>query len=214
MLIIAISYMNLPATNVIEDNINVEEMFLDSRKSFPQQYEETWLSFIVGVNTTVNSDQPAIFLLLHDNSSLANCFVSHVSRVVKDIFKSSEKPLQLVAAKEVEKFDKDKKEITRYQSEVEKRIIVEIYDFEEFPGEIAKHFHTFCDVYNPMVKKAVYFFIMKTNDKSTKKLSLRARNTMENLWNKSLSDNELDPLITRLSENVIDILPEPDMSNC
>ena len=111
---------------------------------------------------------------------------------------------------EVEKFQEEKKEITKHRSEIEKKLIVHVNEFEKFPGEIAKHFHGFCDTINPIVKKAVYFFILNTDEVpiSNNTPSFRARRTMENLWSKDMGDHELNPLITRLSNYIIDIIPE------
>lgn len=68
----------------------------------------------------------------------------------------------------------------------------------------ARALHTICDTYSPLVEDAVIFLTLRTFNTTAVRNSVElATDTLYDLWSKELGDNELDPLITRVTDQVL-----------
>jgi len=68
----------------------------------------------------------------------------------------------------------------------------------------ARALHTICDTYSPIVEDAVIFLTLRTFNTTAVSNSVQlATDTLYDLWAKELGDNELDPLITRVTDQVL-----------
>lgn len=78
-----------------------------------------------------------------------------------------------------------------------------VRDLNDIPANAAQAFHSFCDVYNPAVKRAVIFFTMKVNDfVAAENATKIAEKLLKNVWS-VLKLNALQPLIGRVTDDVL-----------
>lgn len=79
-----------------------------------------------------------------------------------------------------------------------------VRDLNDIPANGAQAFHSFCDVYNPAVKRAIIFFTMKVvNDFIAAENATKiAENLLRNVWS-VLELNALQPLIGRVTDDVL-----------
>lgn len=78
-----------------------------------------------------------------------------------------------------------------------------VRDLDDIPANAAQAFHSFCDVYNPAVERAIIFFTMKVNDVVGVENATRiAEKLLTNVWS-ALELNALQPLIGRVTDDVL-----------
>jgi hypothetical protein len=79
---------------------------------------------------------------------------------------------------------------------------------------VAQSFHWLCDTVTPLVDKAIYLFTMKisgvghANDKPCEV----AEKELKKLLSAQLDEDKLIPLIVRITDSVMIIMPEENMS--
>lgn len=184
------------------------------KKEFPSQDENVWYTFQAGIKSVIREkpNKPSVFLMLYnDNGRTANCLANRISRIAIQYITDKENGPLILNGHDLKRnhiFIKDSGElITEYNSTVQDIGGMVVTELHEVPGSVAKAFHVFCDRETPLVERAIYFFTLQTTEEKTKKQKT-AEQRMKNLWHQSLTDNLLDPLITRLTGYVLQIQPE------
>jgi hypothetical protein len=91
-----------------------------------------------------------------------------------------------------------------------------VKDLHKIPGIVAQSFHWFCDTVTPLVDKAIYLFTMKASGvtHAQDNPSMVAENELRKLWNGHLDEDKLMPLIMRITDNVMVIMPEKHHMLC
>ncbi|XP_026467018.1 uncharacterized protein LOC113370551 isoform X1 [Ctenocephalides felis] len=99
--------------------------------------------------------------------------------------------------------------IEQYRSDLEKQKVLVLPDLHKIPPHIAESLHFVCDVENPLVQKSIIILTMEITNINLKVPPLRQiENILQGLWSPPLSDNKIEPIITRLTTSVSMITPE------
>jgi hypothetical protein len=91
-----------------------------------------------------------------------------------------------------------------------------IRDILNIDAEAIKALHNLCDRVNPLVAEAIYILTMQTNNyqSSQKKLKF-VENQISNKLSKSIDQDVLLALITRITDGAItSVQPEPELRYC
>ncbi|XP_022190995.1 uncharacterized protein LOC111049268 [Nilaparvata lugens] len=177
------------------------------RTEFSRQYDETWFDFAAGIDSVVNSDpaRPTTFLLLHEDGARA------VARLLSERIASlaagcmNGEVLQLEAEQLGQQLDSDGgRLLTEYRDKIHVAKVVFIDNFHRLPAELAKQLHHLCDFHQPVVGRVVYVFVMRVDHLPTEtNKTVAAEEALYELWAPHLHHYLLDPLITRITGNVI-----------
>ncbi|KAH8361663.1 hypothetical protein KR084_012534 [Drosophila pseudotakahashii] len=179
--------------------------FNSLRKNQPQQPEKVWKALQKGVEGLINKKDkhPSVFLFLHQDPKLQK-LIDAIAVEASVCFGS---PRQLIHMKK-EDFGPDMKDyglaIERFKANVKEGKVFLIVNLNDIAPSGARALHTICDTYSPIVEDAVIFLTLRTFNTTAVNNSVKlATDTLYDLWSQELGDNELDPLITRVTDQVL-----------
>ncbi|XP_016955811.1 uncharacterized protein LOC108028464 [Drosophila biarmipes] len=179
--------------------------FKDLRQNNPQQPEIVWRALQTGVEGLINKrdKHPSVFLFLHQDPKLQKL----IDAIAVEASACYGGPRQLIHMKK-EDFGPDMKDhglaIERFKAKVKDGKVFLIVNLNDIAPSGALALHTICDTYSPVVEDAVIFLTLRTFNTTAVKNSVQlATDTLYDLWAKELQDNELDPLITRVTDQVL-----------
>ncbi|KAK7790851.1 hypothetical protein R5R35_010725 [Gryllus longicercus] len=202
--------LNSPGNTGVEPNKIAEwtQNIKDLQKQFPSQNEKIWSSIMSGVKTIVTEKptKPSVLLLLHNDKKTSACLADQVGQnAVRLLSDTSQKPI-VIQGEELKLNDSLTKDYglfsESYKHDIEKIHVMIVHDLQEVPGTIAQTFHVLCDVENPLVRNAAFLFTMQVDEKEKKTPTKIAEDYLKNIWKDTLSNDILDPLITRITDAV------------
>ncbi|KAH8296404.1 hypothetical protein KR054_005716 [Drosophila jambulina] len=200
--------------------------FKSLRNVQPKQPDKVWLALQKGIEGLINKkdSRPSVFLFLQQNPKLqklidaiaseaSECYGgrSQLIRMSKEDFGPGLDNHGLAIERFKAKMKDGKVFLIVNLNEVRSPLHVQLYTFKYntfFNPQIApsgaKALHTICDTYSPLVEDAVIFLTLSTFNTTAARNSVElATDTLYDLWSKELGDNELDPLITRVTDQVL-----------
>lgn len=189
-------------------------------KLYSNQIEDTWITFSASIKSVIKEKpyKTSMFLLIFDSESggkTAQCIAQDVSKsAIKYLMNKSGTPAVVNGEHLNEKVYLDDPGIllNELKEKVQEKGALVVTNLQEVPPKVAQMFHFVCDSYAPLVEKYVTFFTLRVQKlPSLKDQQKTASETMKNLWS-SLDDNELNPLITRMTTNIIQIYPDSKCS--
>jgi hypothetical protein len=82
-----------------------------------------------------------------------------------------------------------------------------VHQLHDLSPKVAQAFHALCDIYEPTVNRAILFFTIDINEVEPKLVNSKnplkiAESYLKTKWQRALEPHILDPLITRMTENV------------
>ncbi|XP_067010965.2 uncharacterized protein TORIP isoform X2 [Anabrus simplex] len=185
------------------------------REKFPSQAVNLWSSFMGGIKKIVEDEpnKPSVFLLLHqEDRGTSECLAKEVGKAAAKFLKDGSQDLVEIDGSELKNnrsFLEDYGVFTdQFRSSMERIGVMIVNNLQEIPATIAQTFHTFCDEVNPLVEKAVYFFTLRTTSTSRKSPVEVAEETLTSLWKNHLDRDRMDPLIVRMTSEVVVIKQE------
>ncbi|KAK9506468.1 hypothetical protein O3M35_008404 [Rhynocoris fuscipes] len=191
----------------------LEKTILKFEKNFPTQGKRFWYEIYSGIKYVDESKptKPAVFLLLHNNiGDVADCLAWSIGKAASDFL---ETPGMIEVLPENAKDYRNNDLITIYEDELKSKGVMIVYKLDQLSGLVAKSFHSFCDTYNPLVNRAVLLFTLNDSySNETMTANRKAQELMKTLWENELMDSTLDPLITRLTDRVLEIKSEKHLS--
>ncbi|EDV41102.1 uncharacterized protein Dana_GF10850 [Drosophila ananassae] len=176
------------------------------RRKLPTQPEIVWRALQNGIEGLVNKEanRPSVFLFLHDDQRQQK-LIGDIANEASSCFGG---PSQLIHMSK-EDFGLENGDyglaIERFKAKVNKGSkVFLIVNLNELPPNGARALHTICDVYSPLVEDAVIFLTLRAaRTRSAKNSVTLAMDTLYKLWEKELRDNELDPLLARVTDQVL-----------
>ncbi|XP_053663760.1 uncharacterized protein LOC128712921 [Anopheles marshallii] len=180
--------------------------------------ENLWDLLNVVVHRATTHDkkpQPGTILFLHYGPTvILDGFIHSVSNITASCFGGSE-PITLVGKyfKQPD-FQEDYGVIVSQQKEaLLKHGVMVVRNFEDVPALAAQAFHTICDTEEPLVHRAVIYLTLDmlkasnvSKPPSEQSATAEAEKLLRELWKDSMGPAFLEPLITRLTENVYRIV--------
>ncbi|XP_017071307.1 uncharacterized protein LOC108107974 [Drosophila eugracilis] len=179
--------------------------FSDIRELTPKQPEKVWKALQKGVEGLINKrDQhPSVFLFLYQDPKLQNL----IDAIASETSMCFGGPRQLIHMRK-DDFGSDTTDhglaIERFKEKVNDGKVFLIVNLNEIAPSGARALHTICDTYSPIVEDVVIFLTLRTFNTTAVRNSVQlATDTLYDLWDTELGDNELDPLITRVTDQVL-----------
>ncbi|RZF44642.1 hypothetical protein LSTR_LSTR000594 [Laodelphax striatellus] len=177
------------------------------RTEFSKQYDEIWFDFAAGIDSVVNSNpaRPTTFLLLHEDGAepIASSLTERIASLAANCMNG--KVLQLEAEQLGRELISDSgRLLTEYRDKIHASKVVLIDNFHRLPAALAKQLHHLCDFHQPVIGRVVYLFLMRVDYLPTEmNKTAAAEKALYELWSPQLHSYLLDPLITRITGNVI-----------
>ncbi|XP_017121963.1 uncharacterized protein LOC108142546 [Drosophila elegans] len=175
------------------------------RGNKPQQPEKVWKALQMGIEGLINKrdKHPSVFLFLHQDPKLQT-LIDAIAAEASVCFGG---PSQLIHMNK-EDFGSNMNDyglaIERFKAKVNDGKVFLIANLNEIAPNGARALHTICDTYSPIVEDTVIFLTLRTFNTSAVPNSVKlATDTLYDLWGEELRDNELDPLITRVTDQVL-----------
>ncbi|XP_017021209.1 uncharacterized protein TORIP [Drosophila kikkawai] len=171
----------------------------------PKQQDKVWLALQKGIEGLINKKDyhPSVFLFLHQDPKLQK----FIDAVASEASKCYGGPSQLIHMSKEDfgpGLDNSALAIERFKAKVKDGKVFLIVNLNEIAPNGARALHTICDTYSPIVEDAVIFLTLRTFNTTAARNSVElATDTLYDLWSKELHDNELDPLITRVTDQVL-----------
>lgn len=199
---------NLNMTKPAEKNCTILLKFKDS---YPGLDELSWKLLKVGVEH-VQKDippQPTVFFILHHNQRKAKTFADNIATSIHGCLEAKDEPIilnenDLNTPENIEDYGSV---ISEYKPKLEQSNVMVVHDIQAVNGKVVEAFHTICDKETPMVPKSVIIFTYYTQTKpgSVTELYNFVEETLADLWKNEFSHrhNKIQPLITRMTENVL-----------
>lgn len=193
-----------------------EEKINNLREKYQNQDDKLWISFNSGITgiQTHSPQKPSVFLLLHrGNYRSSECLVREMAVSAMKFLGNSVEPI-FIQGEDIKDNTDFRNDyglfLKKYQSEIEKRKVMVIFNLQDIPPVTAQAFHHLCDEINPLVREAAYVFTLQVSgeDESPSKVADRV---LTSLWNNTLSTDKLDPLMVRIADIVLFVQPESNV---
>ncbi|XP_055911909.1 uncharacterized protein LOC129945950 [Eupeodes corollae] len=183
----------------------IRECSFDKLKAkYPKESDKLWMHLKYGNEYILNNegDEPAVFLFLHHAKRIADKLVDEIARTSADCYGSPPaiKKVDLNTREAIEDYGHI---IASYKKTVKEGNVILIVNLNEIPGEAAKALHSICDSVTPLVKKVIILLTLTTKQHNADQNVIEtAENELKKLWQGKMKANELDPIITRVTDQV------------
>lgn len=199
----------------LNDSPKTCEAMSEYDELYPMQYTDFWTQIQVGIEhvQTDTPPAPAVFLLVYSDKQTVTKTLNRITEIVKLCLDSRGGALKL-SSDELQREEVVKNYgilIKKYKKILEERRVMIVKDVQNVPPLVSPVFHAFCDTTSPVVKKSALFFTMEMTDDE---ISLEyndllevVENRLSALWKSGVDKDKLQPLITRLTDNVLPVQP-------
>ncbi|TMW47159.1 hypothetical protein DOY81_007777 [Sarcophaga bullata] len=181
----------------------------DLQEQYPQQDQSLWRTLNVGINLIFNesTQSPAVYLFVHQGGQRVFKLVNDIARQSSKCFGPEVHPIELKKDDFIDTTEEGKKDyghvIEKFKSKLKESNVFLIVNLNEIPAEAARALHTICDTHSPIAKNMVIFLTLTIPPDAKGTAVLKAENVLFEMWSPKLDRNELDPLITRVTDQVI-----------
>lgn len=184
----------------------IRNSFHSLEETFPQQNIDLWVNFASGFQNIAESNEisPAVFLILHSkNTKTSFCIINQVCKLAHLHLKVDSSPLVLDAVQLQNKYFEQGDFILDMEKNMLSRKISVIRNLHMMPGKLAEGLHGLTDAYNPLVKKVIYLMSIPVNQSYySKNVFELAEDVLHHSW-VDVHEEKLDPLLARLTTNVV-----------
>ena len=191
--------------------IEVDEVFLKLRSSFPKQSDFFWnvLNALIGsLLSNENYNGPATFLLAVEPGAETTvvCFVQQLSTKLKSILNSS---FDILINIDASAYRKDEMAKVLIHNQIEKdfkkgKLIAVVNHVESLKADDIMIFHGLCDTVSAKFKKTIYFLLYHISEPIPPfDLQSKLRNQMHQKWVMELGEDAFASLLTRISSFVL-----------
>ncbi|XP_023712227.1 uncharacterized protein LOC111867008 isoform X2 [Cryptotermes secundus] len=189
---------------------------------FPSQLNTTWIAFLAGIKDVQRTPaKPSVFVLLYETEGeTPACLAWKIGNISAHFLSAKNKNPIVLDGANLEKNQTLGEDygilMEEYRPMVEERRTMIVKDLHKVSANVAQSFYCFCDTVTPLVDKAVFLFTMKASgvihaqDNPT---SLAVKE-LRKLWNGQIDRDQLMPLIVRITDSVLVIMPEKHHMSC
>lgn len=179
--------------------------FNDLNNKYPGQ-PTLWKCLESGIDDVLNKriDKPSVTLLVHKGSKRANELIRDIANTASNCIDSSMEPVVFRNSD----FTSDDAAndygviIDKYKKTAKEGNVVMIADLNEIPAEAARALHAICDRDSPIFRKVVILLSLTAEYNGGRPIDI-AVNALNNLWEGKIMANELGPLLTRVTDEVV-----------
>ncbi|XP_068149185.1 uncharacterized protein TORIP [Drosophila tropicalis] len=176
------------------------------QKQNPVQSQNVWKALQVGIENLLNKKlvTPNVYLFLYQDRQ-------KLQKLTQDIAVETARCFGNQEVIEMQRKDFITQEgddygyaIEMYKQKIKKGKVLVIIHLNELPANAARALHTICETVNPIADGVVIFLTLNTwkQVNSNSNSVQLAVDTLQELWGKQLGSNELDPLITRVTDQL------------
>ncbi|XP_055845057.1 uncharacterized protein LOC129911325 [Episyrphus balteatus] len=179
--------------------------FKELQNKYPKEGEYLWHNMKVVNEHILNNrcDKPAVFLFVHHDKQIALKIIKDIAQTSSRCFDSSQ-IIQNIDFSSKEAIEDYGHVIATYKDTIKEGNVILIANINEIPGEAAKALHAICDTVTPLVKKVIILLSLTAERRnSNEKIIDTAENALRKLWQDKIKPNELDPIITRVTDQVL-----------
>lgn len=179
--------------------------FEELQKKYPKEGNYLWTHLESGTENILNkqSDKPAVYLFVHENRKTVGKLMKDIANISSRCFGSSA-IIENIGFSSKEAIQDYGHIIDKYRSTIREGNVILIANVNEIPGTAAKALHAVCDTEQPMVKRVIILLSLSVQRRNgNEKIIDVAENTLRQLWGSSMKPYELDPLITRVTDQVL-----------
>uniref|UniRef100_A0A0A1WKI9 tRNA pseudouridine synthase B n=1 Tax=Zeugodacus cucurbitae TaxID=28588 RepID=A0A0A1WKI9_ZEUCU len=176
------------------------------RQKYTDQDSKIWHILSSGVNNILRdrTKNPGVYLFLHNDGSKLKSIVREIATQTSNCFGGRS---QLVEMNEHDFTSPNAMEdygyaIMKFREKIQKGRVALIVNLNDIPAESARALHTICDTYSPVAEDIVIYLTLVIQSQSGNNINI-ARETLNNLWGSKLKYNELEPLVTRVTDQII-----------
>lgn len=214
------SYNSCDAQEYAEKHLRMDIQHI--RNQFPSQLNTTWITFLAGIKDVQRTPaKPSVFLLLYETEGgTPACLAWKIGNISAHFLSAKNKNPIVLDGANLEKnqtFAEDYGILTEeYRPMVEEQRTMIVKDLHKVSAVVAQAFHCFCDTVTPLVDKAVFLFTMKVSGVSHAQDNPTsvAEKELRKLWNGQIDGDQLMPLIVRITDSVLVIMPEKHHMSC
>lgn len=145
--------------------------FLKLKDKYPEQDPYIWKLLKFGTEGAFKKKNPqsTCFMFAADNEKTLNKIISSVLEITSDCYNSSSKPIVFTASdlSTSSYIEDNSKVVYDMKPRLESSGILLVKDFNRVSTKVVPAFHSICDTYNPLVRRAVVLFTMIVPDVST-----------------------------------------------
>lgn len=180
-------------------------------KSFKGQTDRFWKELKVGVEHVINGapPQPTVFLITHQNERQANAFANLLAtKIGNGCLDAQTEPLILYGTNlnTDEMISDYGRVIAEFKSRLEDARVMVVHDVHKINSKVVEAFHTICDKETPLVRKSIIVFTFPVpagTSTNTNELYDFVEEQLTKLWKSSVSRNKIQPLLARMTENIL-----------
>ncbi|KAI8117272.1 hypothetical protein FF38_03443 [Lucilia cuprina] len=178
------------------------------QEKYNQENPHIWRTLSVGIETILNrrTEQPAVYLFAHYGGPNVFRLIKDIARHSSGCFGKQMLPIEMegndfISAPGVD--DDYGFAIQKYKAKIKEGNVILIANLNEIPAEAARALHTICDTHSPIAKDVVIFLTLTLSVEAEGSATAKAEYTLEEMWGSKLIRSELDPLITRVTDQVV-----------
>ncbi|EDV97519.1 uncharacterized protein LOC6558417 [Drosophila grimshawi] len=178
------------------------------RQREPLQSSDVWKTLTINIELLLNkkTKSPNVYLLLHSNKSSEHRIQGLVQDIALETSKcfDGQRPIEMgLQDFETKHGDDYGYPIEQYKKKIKEGNVFLIVNLNDIPPKAARALHTICDTYSPIAPDVVIFLTLRTHHEIAGATPTQlAYQMLHELW-QQIPDNELDPLITRVIDQVV-----------
>lgn len=180
--------------------------FSDLKEKYPDQNSTLWKCMEFGLDGILNErfNKPSVTLFVHKGSKGANELIRDIATTASNCMDSSLEPVEFRSSD----FTSDEAAvdygvvIDKYKKTAKEGNVVMITNLNEIPADAARALHAICDRESPIFRKVVILLSLTSDHNGGRPIDI-AEDALYNLWEGKILENELGPLIARVTDEVI-----------
>ncbi|XP_014090934.1 uncharacterized protein TORIP isoform X2 [Bactrocera oleae] len=174
------------------------------RQKYKDQHSKMWPILSSGVENILrgHTKNSGVYLFLHNDSSEFKSIVGEIATQTSRCFGG-----QLIEMSENDFTSPKVMEdyghaITKFKEKIRNGRVALIVNLNTIPAGSARALQFICDTHNPVAKDIVIYLTLVIPSTIGNEVNI-ARDTLTKLWGSKLEDYELEPIITRVTDQVI-----------
>uniref|UniRef100_A0A034WK89 Torsin-1A-interacting protein 2 n=1 Tax=Bactrocera dorsalis TaxID=27457 RepID=A0A034WK89_BACDO len=177
------------------------------RQKYKDQHSKMWHTLSSGVENILRdrTKNPVVNLFVHNDSKKLKTMVGEIAKETSRCFGG-----QLIEMSEFDFTSPRAMEdygyaILKFKEKIQNGRVALIVNLNAIPAESACALHTICDTHSPVAEDIVIYLTLVIPSTIGNEVNI-ARDTLTNLWGSKLKNNVLEPLITRVTDQILTLI--------
>ncbi|XP_050336785.1 uncharacterized protein LOC126763378 [Bactrocera neohumeralis] len=174
------------------------------QQKYRDQHSKMWHTLSSGVENILRdrTKNPVVNLFVHNDNRKLKSIVGEIAKETSQCFGS-----QLIEMSENDFTSPTAMEdygyaILKFKEKIQNGRVALIVNLNAIPAESACALHTICDTHSPVAEDIVIYLTLVIPSTIGNEVNI-ARDTLTNLWGSKLKNNVLEPLITRVTDQIL-----------